>query len=185
MKNGLKTGLIFSAGAMFGFIVANLLLKDKYEKKCQEDISEVKQRLRKHADKVTDTNANVSSEESDRTAYVERLQEFDYAAETELNTDDENRKPRVISPDEFGEVNGYEVISLTYYADKVLTDTRDMAMSNDDIEDMVGLESLKHFGEYENDAVFVRNDRLKTDFEILLDERCYRDVLEDMPYIKY
>ena len=44
-----------------------------------------------------------------------------------------------------------------------------------DIEYLVGEDSLDHFGEYEDDSVFVRNDDLKTDFEILLDEASYYD----------
>ena len=40
-------------------------------------------------------------------------------------------------------------------------------------DDVVGMESLTHFGEYEDDSVFVRNDRLKCDYEILMDERTY------------
>ena len=34
-------------------------------------------------------------------------------------------KPYVISPEEFGEVEEYEKISLTYYADEVLADEND------------------------------------------------------------
>ena len=33
------------------------------------------------------------------------------------------------------------------------------------------------FGEYEDDAVFVRNDAHKTDYEILYDPRNYSDVM--------
>lgn len=37
-----------------------------------------------------------------------------------------------------------------------------------------------HFGEYEEDAVFVRNDAKKCDYEILKDLRRFCDVLEDL-----
>ena len=52
----------------------------------------------------------------------------------------------------------------------------------DDVEEIVGEESLTHFGEYEDDSVFVRNDRLKCDYEILLDQRNYSDVTKTMPH---
>ncbi len=45
----------------------------------------------------------------------------------------------------------------------------------DDIEETVGIDSLTHFGEYEDDSVFVRNDERKCDYEILLDHRDYED----------
>lgn len=85
-------------------------------------------------------------------------------------------KPYIIEPDEFGELYDYTTISLTYYADKYLTDENDELV--EDVEDTVGTESLTHFGEYEDDSVFVRNDRLKCDYEILLDTRNYKDVIK-------
>ena len=50
------------------------------------------------------------------------------------------------------------------------------------MDEIVGKESLNHFGEYEDDSVFVRNDRLKRDYEILLDQRNYSDVVKTMPH---
>jgi hypothetical protein len=50
------------------------------------------------------------------------------------------------------------------------------------VDDVVGFESLNRFGEYEDDSVFVRNDRLKCDYEILLDRRKYSDVVNKKPH---
>ena len=47
----------------------------------------------------------------------------------------------------------------------------------EDVDNVVGEESLNCFGKYEDDSVFVRNDVLKADYEILLDERNYSDVV--------
>ena len=73
----------------------------------------------------------------------------------------QKKKPYVIAPEEFGEEYEYDTISLTYYSDRVLTDDDDEIV--EDVEDVVGFESLESFGEYEDDSVFVRNDRLKCD----------------------
>ena len=80
----------------------------------------------------------------------------------------------------FGENEDYERISLTYYADQVLVDENDEMI--EDVEEMVGFESLNHFGEYEDDSVFVRNDAKKCDYEILLDQKLYSDVIDEMPH---
>ena len=48
-------------------------------------------------------------------------------------------------------------------------------MSEEDIAETIGRECLKHFGEYEPDSVFVRNNDMRTDYEILQDERRYED----------
>ena len=82
--------------------------------------------------------------------------------------------PYVIAPEEFGELDDYETETLTYYKDKVLADDWDNRIEN--VDDLVGEESLTHFGEYEEDSVYVRNDTTKTDYEILLDERNFSDV---------
>lgn len=44
------------------------------------------------------------------------------------------------------------------------------------VDEIVGEESLDHFGEYEEDTVYVRNEELETDFEILKDDSNYRDM---------
>ena len=80
-------------------------------------------------------------------------------------------KPYVITPEEFGELADYQTISLTYWHDAVLTDDYDEIIDNPD--DIVGEDFADHFGEYEDDSVFVRNDARKTDYEILLDNRDY------------
>ena len=56
-------------------------------------------------------------------------------------------------------------VSLLYHVDGYLTNEQNVLV--DDIENTVGFECLNTFGEYEDDAVYVRNDKLKTDYEIL------------------
>lgn len=83
-------------------------------------------------------------------------------------------KPYIITPEEFSD-SDYNTETLTYWADGVVTDIDDDPLSDDQIEDLIGEDSLTHFGEYEDDSVFVRNDRLRTDYEILADTRRYED----------
>ena len=83
-------------------------------------------------------------------------------------------KPYVINPDDFGD--DYNTITLVYYKDNVVTtyDTGEV-LTDKEIEDLIGEESLSHFGEYEEDSVFVRNDARKIDYEILRSEETYSD----------
>jgi hypothetical protein len=73
---------------------------------------------------------------------------------------------------------------LTYYADDVLAleyadrDTGEIKYDViDDVEHTIGADSLTHFGEYEDDSVHVRNDRLECDYEILRDYRKFSDII--------
>ena len=86
--------------------------------------------------------------------------------------------PYVISPDEFDELEGYTPISLTYFADGVLADEYGVIVDN--VEEIVG-DGLNHFGEYEEDAVYVRNDAKRCDYEILKDERKYAEFRKTLP----
>ena len=83
-------------------------------------------------------------------------------------------EPYVLVPEEFDE-NGYETMTLFYYADGVLAygDTNEVV---EDVGELVCEDFAEHFGEYEDDSVFVRNDNLRIDIEILKDVRRYSEV---------
>ena len=89
------------------------------------------------------------------------------------------RDPYVIAPYDFGELDGYHTIELTYYADDVLED--DSYCIVNDRDELIGPKALNTFGEYEDDAVFVRNERLRTDFQILRDYRTYAEARSISP----
>lgn len=82
-------------------------------------------------------------------------------------------EPYVISPYEFGENDEYYQFELTYYSDGILEDEDGSIV--EDVEETIGSKALFTFGEYEDDAVFVRNDKLKADFQILKDNRTYEE----------
>lgn len=83
------------------------------------------------------------------------------------------KEPYVIAPYDFGELDGYSQIELTYYADEILEDDEYNIIT--DADELLGSKALTTFGEYEDDAVFVRNERLRTDFQILKDYRTYKE----------
>lgn len=81
--------------------------------------------------------------------------------------------PVVISPDEFEDDEDYETIYLTYYSDGVLADEMDNPVK---VESTIGKGALKHFGEYEDDLLHVRDDKAKIYYEIAKDNRKFSDV---------
>lgn len=205
MNNKITSFMIFIFGAAVGSVVTWQYTKKKYEQIAQEEIDSVKETFSKL--KEVKSKDNESEENNNVRTIVERAKDkpsiVEYAAKLRKqgytnysNTDslsedsnvseeevDENMindEPYVISPDEFGELDDYDTISLTYYADQVLADENDELV--EDIEETVGFESLNTFGQYEDDSVFVRNDRLKCDYEILLDHRKYSDVIKRRPH---
>lgn len=182
MENTIKNIVIFIAGAGVGVAMSWQILKTKYEQIAQEEIDSVKEVYSAKESKIKEILKDVNSEEKviDKKAvknYSKLTADLGYSSnETKKKVKEEHKledKPYVISPDEFDELD-YETVTLTYYADKVLTDDYDNPI--EDVEGLVGEESLTHFGEYEEDSVYVRNDKYKTDYEILLDIRTYAEV---------
>ena len=125
---------------------------------------------------VSLVNAAKNMDKGSITEYTQRLQEAGYKDYSrtidEKPSGTPGEVPYVISPDEFGELEDYTKISLTYFADGVLAD--ECGEIVDDVEEIIG-DGLDHFGEYEDDSVFVRSDAKRCDYEILKDLRDFSD----------
>lgn len=85
--------------------------------------------------------------------------------------------PYVISIDDFGQEEGYDTITLTAYSDGTIANYADDEL--EDPESTVGEDVLSKFGD--EDVVYIRNDRLKADFEVVRDNRTYVEVVGDSP----
>lgn len=96
-----------------------------------------------------------------------------------VEVNDENNTV-LIKPDDFGEMDEetgeeYDKTTLVYYADGVVTYWED-DRTVDDVVDLLGTEFKDHFGDYgEEDAVYVRNIRNHTDYEVIRDGDKYYD----------
>lgn len=184
---------IFVVGLTLGAAATWLCIRKRYEQIAQEEIDSVKSAFAERKSNASlydlkttenDTNktkANQAKLKPDLIDYAIKLTDEGYTNYTvghnkvmEKEMVDTIEKPYVISPDEFGEFEEYSQISLTYYSDGVLADDADDLM--DDIADTVGSDFASHFGDYEEDSVFIRNDRFKCDYEILRDNRAYSAV---------
>ena len=187
---------MFMAGVTVGSAATWLCVKRYYEQIAQEEIDSVKAVFAERKPDFNAKNNNEKDEQSenqhkadiaklkpDLVNYAAKLQKEGYTNYTEhsqknnATEKDESMpdKPYIISPDEFGNSDNYTQISLTYYAkDRVLADDEDEIV--EEVDDTVGDDFADHFGDYEDDSVFVRNDRLRCDFEILKDNRSYREV---------
>lgn len=177
-------------GAGIGVAGTYSYFKDKYEKLAEKDFNS---RRVFDEDKKDESEEPVAEKTADsRTVdkpsiaeYAARLQKEGYVNYSDMQDKKQKQKigvdkPYVIQQSDFGEFDDYEKISLTYTADGVLLD--DMNEIVDDIEETVGEDSLEHFGEYEDDSVYVRNDAKKCDYEILLDQRNYQEIFETQPH---
>lgn len=180
MSSKIQLGVVFVLGAIVGGAATRYYIKNKYEQLAQEEIDSVKQMfLKMFLKKAECEKKDISSEEATQTTdeidnALNILRTNGYVQEDDT---EESGGIYVISPEEFGNRSDYDSISFTYYANGVLADEYDEIVP--DVENTIGIDSLNHFGEYEEDSVFVRNDIKKCDYEILLDESNYTGVIKN------
>ena len=187
--NRLTNVIMFIFGAGVGSAATWYFLKSKYEAISNEERDSYKEYYEKKVAELTpepEEQPNTPDPETfeklrnkpDISEYTKQYVNYSdvktASSEPEEKKESYSEKPYVITPEEFGEDDEYKTISLLYFADEVLTDDDYAIIEN--VDDVVGRESLKTFGKYEDDAVYVRNDRLKCEYEILLDERHFEDI---------
>lgn len=174
-KDLLVKGSIFVAGAAVGSVVTWKLVKTKYEQIANEEIESVKETFssrgkRAEMDPVDDVS-NMSTEEIrdmvQKLGYLNDEIMKEKERNKEEDEEDMDYKPEVIPPEESWEQD-YPTITLYYYeGDDTLTDEHGKIISN--IDELVGEDFASHFGEYEDDSVFIRNEKHKVYYEILRD----------------
>lgn len=197
----MKNFFIFVAGLVIGSVATYVVVKDKFEKIAQEEIDSVKEvfgrRVEKEADEkvekiakkevekirkeyneynnLTKNYTSYSKNKTEENVEDEDDEDKDGVELNEIERASDYDRPYIIEPQEFGALDGYSLITLYHYSDNVLADDCDELV--EDLNDVVGEDYAEHFGEYEDDCVYVRNDRLKADYEICRDFRKYSDVL--------
>jgi len=188
--------LMFIFGAAVGAAVGYQLAKRKYE---QSELDDACEQIIEDADEgkakfMARLKADIAKNKPNVTEYSKRLNNLGYTNYSDINSkedvdlsEEEPMKqktdlpaPYVISPDEFGEKDGFETFSLTYYSDGVLCDSQDEPLTSGEF--VIGNDALNRFGEYEADSVFVRNETLEADYEILADTRKYAEVAMRKPH---
>lgn len=197
--------IVFAVGAAIGSAVTWKVTKTRYERIVQEEIESVKEAFfgmqpsaHEQSEEDTDEEDEERPEQLERPHQINWKELEDLDEEYDPDDDDLNeyeklvnkytnekggatevaKEPYVISPYDFNE-NGFRVMELTYYADDILEDEDHEIVT--DVDELLGKGSLNTFGEYEDDSVFVRNEKLKIDFQILRDPRTYEEATGKRP----
>lgn len=176
-KNLLSKIAIFIAGAGVGAVVTYKVVSNRYEQIIQQEVDSVKEAFSNRNEKTEEIADEEETEEpTDKEVYDSIVKDTGYAVETEKKEDKKMDKPYVISPSEFGD-SDYAMLSFTYFLDGTVLNERDKIVSN--VTELIGDDYANHFDEYEDDpdTVYVRNDKLGIDFEVLRDYREYSEVI--------
>lgn len=199
-KIGFVVGVLIGAAA--GGASVWYYVKDKYESIAQAEIDSVKnvyfqheQNLKKELQEarqmITGTETEDASKEdsgddiakmarriSEKRGYTEYSRDLSpEKTEAPSESGSASETAHVIAPYEFGELQDFVQASLTYFADGILADEDGVIVEN--VEETVG-DALKHFGEFEDDAVHVRNEAVRCDYEILKSPDTFDDFLDEL-----
>ena len=204
MSNSLKSILIFAVGAAIGSVATWKFVESKYSKLADDEIAEVRDYYRKKYSNLDSENKETKDDISEpsveeraaeviklarKNGYVNYSEMSDKPDEPEQEVCDNEYivpdGPYQITPEEFDTIDGYTVISLTHYSDKVVADEDNDRVVN--INDLIGEDTLSEIGTIGSDgdiidAVYARNDKLKADYEILYDHRTYASVVNRKPH---
>ena len=198
MNRGFLAFTSFLVGGAVGAFITWKAIDKYYADLAEEEIQSVKERY--YGEEKNSYQEESNDKEHKREQYpnktndiheyaklLSKEQYVDYQkndTESLDEEDDDTYDIYVISPDEYGDKVGteewtdWELEGLVYFQDGVLCDERDNPIQ--EVELTVGRDWVTKFGYYGyEDVVHVRNEGLKTDYEIVKDYRNYRDIIED------
>lgn len=167
--------IFFSAGMIAGGLVGYYICKKKYNIVKLEEVDQPvkkvdKEKLKEdYEEKVYEASYKKYNKDGDE----------DWDEAEKVNPVEPEMVPYVISPDSYAnEHNEYAKIVLYYYEDNEVLEYEEYNLEKGDdhfadIGSTIGHDAVNHFGEYETDAVFVRNERLGNDYEVLLIHSAY------------
>ena len=193
MGNRVGYILTFIGGALVGAIVAYKFAYDKAEEKADMEIEEMRQYfMNKGARKEkVEVAAEKSRQSQNKPSVVELASVKDKPNTQAVNytaySDDPvpegvvtTSEPVILDdPNEFGDITHYSRVNLTYYDDLILADDSTMkTFKKGEIDMAIGPNALDRLGEIGPDGrpiteICVRNDRTKTYYNIVQDDREY------------
>lgn len=183
-------------GAIIGAGVAYIFVKKKYNVIIDELSDQVNDFIVPVPEEVTEDNIVVVDSDMDKkikppsydTSYNNVVEKTGYNdmfkdKEKPASKKSGGRKKKVadieyIDPVTFGDDKDYDTLTFTYYADGVVANEDNEEIADYEIISLLGENFEDHFGEYEQDSVNIKNNKTKTYYEVLKDDRCYSEVAE-------
>lgn len=204
MNSYLRTGLVFVSGIVIGAFSMKKYIEYKNDQEYYEieeddteaieeyDVSQDLDSAFKEEQKVPSTPTSRIDYSKIRTVedkvYTDLLDDLKYKVdkEAEENSEDipdyieveeiDHSKPYYIDQEEFEALDDYESDEYTVYADGYITDSYGLPISDEDVENVMGLDFMRYFDKYDKDQIWIRNERLSLDVSIIRDLDKFVDI---------
>ena len=170
----MKQILYFLAGAGLGAGLAWYLTKRHYESFLEDEIDSIRESYEEEKEfeddkKIYRAKVRTLGYSEEQETPIVPIDEEDVNADGTLKDEvnpfpgEEAEHPYTIGPDAYHDEQLFDKATITYYTetDTLVTDEEEFIEP-----DLIG-DALSKFGEYEEDTVFVRNEKMGMDFEII------------------
>lgn len=181
----MKSLLMFIGGLTIGAGVSWIYHKNKYENMIQDEIESLREHYQgkeeKHMTKeefesYIDENEEECSEfdeENERREVEYEEMTSRYQSSEENDMVEKYKKPFVVTPEDFASVPGFDTDTFYYYANDIIANGDHKIV--EDVEYILGMPVSDVFDQFgtnlgDEDSVYIRNMRLKCDFEVLRNE---------------
>lgn len=195
----MKELLYFAGGVAIGAAISYLYCKRVYDAQIKEDRDSIKESFenlyKNHGEYIhheEDTQEEPTQDETPAqvaakfarhkdsiSKYLNKTQELGYSGTSEVSDEDlqkakeQFKPPYIISEEDFGE-DDRQCIGVFYYSDGILAEDNDDVI--EDIANTVGQSALDYLNNSDEFNVYVRNERLGVDYEVMYDVRKYADI---------
>lgn len=189
-----KEPLLLGIGAAVGSAITALTLKNHYRRQADAEVEGMRQAynvrlsemaLRNRTKPMPDIqevaealSVKIKTTEPDPAAMTNYREAFEREATEEeiANVILSNPGPvlEAITQDDFIEPNGYEKVNVIVYADGIAATEADDAIL--DVDDTIGVDAVPRMIRGNEEAIYIRNNDLMTDYEIVANENTYTEV---------
>lgn len=182
----MKELLIFVAGAAVGVGATIFIMKKKTNEEITTKVSEFQEMYRKKLEDAGLANFEKPNNDINEKAKANLMKDYntivtayngvkDNEDKVIADTQTQNTSDYIypISPDEFANSNpNYEKTTLQFYTDEILADMDGVPVNS---TGTIGDDFVNQFDMFEHDVVYIRNDKLLTDYEVLREAMSYED----------
>lgn len=174
----MKNTLIFLGGVAVGGVAATLyfkkqmaILEEDYQRIATDEINNaVNNIVYKEIEETPKVEQNITYEKEDKVAYNDILKDNNYTENVAYNDDEDLTELYIITADEFGDNDEYELRTLSYFTNGVILDEDNCLFDSEFFNDNI-LNTLRSESKNNEDmqSVYVRDDNEKIDYEIIME----------------
>ena len=170
----MRKNIVFALmGLIVGGVASYLYCKKRFDDSCGEVAEAAKDGLDEIAEAVKEGHGMESDIKYE--SYTSKDVPYDLPKSRTygkivnmLYANSDSVEPSAITEIQFcEECEDYDKLTVLYYKDGVIMDERDELIEN--VDNVIGIKNLSLFGygSSDNDVLYVRNDKLKIDYEVL------------------